>query len=135
MTSSMSDEKAVRAALDRAVEIMITGDIDAVGEIWADDVIVMLPGHPAIVGKEDVVGWYEDFLDTYALEYHEFLVEELEVLGDSAFDRVENTGRMIPRDCDSCCEPIAFDNKAIHLWSRQPDGSWRISRAIFNRND
>ncbi len=128
----MSDEATIREAFDRIIEIMEAGDVEAVAEIWADDAVILPPGQPAKVGKETIANWYRDVLGSQFIEYEGHSVEDVVVTGDVAFSRAEVRGRVVSKCCG---EPREFNNKAIHIWIRQADGSWLVARAMYNANN
>jgi uncharacterized protein (TIGR02246 family) len=128
----VSDEATIRETFDRIIEIMEDGDTEAVAEIWTSDAVVLPPGQPAMAGKETIANWYREVLGSQSIEYEGHTVEEIVVTGDVAFSRAEVRGRMVSKCCGESRE---FNNKAIHIWNRQADGSWLLARAMYNGNN
>ncbi|MCB0167201.1 MAG: SgcJ/EcaC family oxidoreductase, partial [Anaerolineae bacterium] len=57
--------------------------------------------------------------------------EEVNVSGDQAVARGTYAATITPKDGS---EPITIDGKYMTLLKRQPDGTWKIYRDIFNSN-
>ena len=58
-------------------------------------------------------------------------MDEVEIWGDWAYARTTITGTATPYGDGN---PIQIDMKALQILRRQPDGSWKVSRYINNRN-
>ena len=57
--------------------------------------------------------------------------EEVQVSGDLAVARGTYAATVTPKDGG---EAISIDGKYMTLLKRQPDGSWKIYRDIYNSN-
>ena len=55
--------------------------------------------------------------------------EEVEVAGDWAFSRGTYTLTTTPKESG---QPVFIDGRYITIFTRQPDGSWKRHREIFN---
>ncbi len=93
----------------------------------ADDVIFMLEGAPAVVGKPSLMKvrwWFEQNDVDEAVTDEEVMVE-----GGLAFLRGTGTGQATPRGGG---EPSPIRSKYIWILKRQFDGSWKLWRLISN---
>jgi len=106
------------------------GDIDQFMSLWTEDGILMPPNGPAVIGKDQIrvrtIGRFDQF--TFDLNGTE---AEVEVAGGWAFTRGNYTITVTPKEGG---QPAFIDGKYISILERQPDGSWKMHRGIFNSN-
>ena len=102
--------------------------IEAMAAILADDNISMAPNRPVMRGKDSARQFWREGL---AIASSRFAVvpEELEIAGDVAVDQFHWTVDSTPRTGGNA---IHDEGKCIWIWRRQPDGSWKVARAIWN---
>ncbi len=62
----------------------------------------------------------------------EYTGSDVTVAGDWAIERYVGTVMMTPK---AGGETITETIKGIHIYRRQPDGSWRIAQDIWNSNE
>jgi ketosteroid isomerase-like protein len=119
-------EQAV-AAFYRAVD---SGDKDAHAEMFTSGAL-MMPNNGAIIrGKEDIgavvrggAGW--------VFRIRNLVRAELDLSGDIAYtvNEYEYTWHAEGE------EPTWNPTKNIHIWRRQPDGSWKLHVDIWNSSE
>lgn len=102
-----------------------TGDITAIAEYLAEDVVLMPPGAPPIVGKEAVVEGLADERD-YDIDQAS---EEVFVSGNLAVDRITITGSRDPTAGD---DADGVSLKGVDVYRRDADGTWKCLIAIWN---
>ena len=107
-----------------------SGDIDAWVALWAEDGIQMPPNSPPVVGKERIRERNKAVLDQFSFDMS-ITNEEVEVAGDWAYSRGTYMATLTPKQGG---EPVLIDGKYMTILLRQPDGSWKIRRDIFNSN-
>jgi uncharacterized protein (TIGR02246 family) len=99
--------------------------------LWTEDGIQLPPGSPPIVGKEQIRERNKSALvDLFTMD-GSITNEEVQVSGDLAVARGTYATTLTPKDGS---EEIFIDGKYMTLLKRQPDGSWKIHRDIFNSN-
>ncbi len=105
-------------------------DVDRFMSLWTEDGILMPPNGPPVIGKDQIrvrsIGLFDQFsfdLDGSAAE--------VEVAGGWAFTRGTYTITVTPKEGG---QPVFIDGKYINILERQPDGSWKMHRSIFNSN-
>jgi uncharacterized protein (TIGR02246 family) len=129
------DREAVSAAVDTIWQeyaaTLNAGDIDAWVELWTDDGVQMPPGEPPVVGKERIRARNQAVSDRFVFDMRSIDNQELRVAGDWAYARGTYAASLTPRQGG---EPIDIDGKYMSILRRQPDGSWKIHRDIFNSN-
>ncbi len=125
-----ADVAAINRVHDEYTNALNAGDAAAYVALLTEDAVVMPPNQPAAIGQEASRARIQRLFDQNTLEIARS-VEEVVVAGDWAFSRHTGTGTQIPK---AGGEPREFHNKGMAIFQRQPDGSWKITRYIFNSN-
>jgi len=122
--------QALVAAWGTAIE---AGDVAGVVAVYTDDVVQMPPDAPANKGKQAVEVVYRGILEamsvgvTWPVEG----TEEIIVADGWAIYLSEYIESFTPK---AGGETIEEHGKIIEICQKQPDGSWRFAREIWNRN-
>jgi len=122
-------EAAIRAADARWLAAAQAHDLEQTVSYWSDDVYMMPPGGPPLVGKEAlrryVAGAFAipDFSITWVTD-HVWVAKS----GDLAYATGTDTIRLTSPDG----KPIVEHNKAVAVWRKEPDGSWKCAVDIWN---
>jgi ketosteroid isomerase-like protein len=90
----------------------------------------MPPGEPAVVGKERIRARNGVGLDRFKFDMG-ITNEEVRVAGNWAFIRGTYKATLKPKQGGA---PVLIDGKYMSILAKQPDGSWKIHRDIFNSN-
>jgi uncharacterized protein (TIGR02246 family) len=106
------------------------GDIDRWISLWTEDGVQMPPNEPPIIGKDQILIANKAAFDQFTYEM-EITNEETRVAGDLAFSRGIYTATLSPKNGN---QPALVDGKFMTILERQPNGSWKIHRDIFNSN-
>ena len=105
-------------------------DVDRFMSLWTEDGILMPPNGPPVIGKDQIrvrtIGRFDQV--TFDLNGTE---AEVEVAGGWAFTRGNYTITVTPKEGG---QPVFIDGKFMNILERQPDGSWKMHRGIFNSN-
>ncbi|MDX1640751.1 MAG: DUF4440 domain-containing protein [Balneolaceae bacterium] len=116
---------------EKELEAVRAGNVDSLMAIRTDDFVAMLPGMPAVEGKEAVretlvamFGQMEEF-------EHNTRSEEIVVSGDLAIQRGTYTDKVTLK---SSGETMTYEGKFLWILERQDDGSWKYAVHISNRN-
>jgi len=123
-----ADIAVIHAFFDRYGRTWTDGLGEEYMSLLSDDIIAMVPGAPAIVGKKAVGAGMGPVFEHNKLDFV-VTVEEVRVSGDWAFVRTAIIFRGTPKDGGEAFEGIG---KAVYLLERQPNDSWRIARDIYN---
>jgi uncharacterized protein (TIGR02246 family) len=123
------------AAIDRLrsdyVAARNAGDVDRLRDLWAVDGVLLPIDEPAVIGREAIAGHIADFLDqtpgTIAIE-----PDETRVAGDWAFERGRET---ITLETEASGEHVHLQIKYLAILVRQPDGSWKVGRYMYNLDE
>jgi uncharacterized protein (TIGR02246 family) len=125
-------ESKIKEVLNQYAVACNTGDFDLWISLWADDGTRMPSNAPATVGKEQLREAVKPDFQAMNLDMT-IHIEDAKVYGDLGLTRCTYTLRMTPKAGGE--EIIAApDGKALTLYERQSDGSWKIVYDCFNSN-
>ena len=117
----------VRSLYDAAVA---AGDIGAILDLCADDVLLMPPGEPSVRGKEAMRAW----LVKGRLPRPGNASLSVRVMGDAAVYRADPgaSGPMAAMGLAPKPRGPEEQMRAEYLLAKQPDGSWKYQSVIWN---
>jgi len=110
-----------------------TGDFDLWISLWADDGVQMPPGTPARIGKEQIREGMKPLFDQMNLDITIHSIDDVKVYGDFGLSRGTYTLKMTPKAGGETINAMP-DGKALTLFERQSDGSWKVIYDCFNSN-
>jgi ketosteroid isomerase-like protein len=125
-----ADVEAIKGIIDEITRTWNEGDYEGFIAIIDEEAVFLPPNAPTVSDMETISSIYKNHFDSFDLDLT-IITEEIHVFGDLAFSRESWKGSLNPKDSS---EPIVFDNKVITIYKKQPDGSWKIWRAMFNSN-
>ena len=127
------DITAIKDMLNQYAIGCNTGNFEHWLSLWADDGVQLPPGAPARVGKEQIREGMGPAFEGMNLDITIHSLEETKVYGDLGLTRCTYTLKATPKagGAEIVVEP---DGKALTLYERQPDGSWKIAYDCFNSN-
>lgn len=126
--TSGEDLEAINQIRETEMRAFSSGDREALDEIFADDALVMPPGQPTVEGVEARNAWLDDLYSQVSVE-GSYTGSDVTLAGDYAFERMRFNLRTTPVGGG---EPIEETGRGLHIYERQPDGSWRIVLDIWN---
>ncbi len=125
--ASAADLAAIGRVHEQYVAAHNDSDADRLVALFTDDAVLMPMDEPSLMGKEAIREHYEEFFDQSPSNI-ELSPVETRVAGDWAFERIQ-VKVTLP---DGASDDRHADVKYLWILQRQPDGSWKISRAIYN---
>lgn len=125
-----ADRQAVMAAYDGILAAAESGDPQGYVGWLTDDAVMMYSGQPAVVGREAIRSFIDDFFANNTFQFDPWQSEEIQVDGSLAFHRYSGVATIAPKNGG---EAIELDRKYIDIL-RKEGGSWKISHHIFNTN-
>ncbi|MCL4833011.1 MAG: SgcJ/EcaC family oxidoreductase [Caldilineaceae bacterium] len=107
------------------------GDADRWGALWVDDGVKYPPDGPMLEGKEAIVDNMSEWMAMATANDVAITNHTVEVAGDFAFAK-----GLFRADAQLKANgmPVVMDGKYMSIFQRQPDGSWKLYRDIFNSN-
>jgi uncharacterized protein (TIGR02246 family) len=103
-------------------QIIATKDIDKIVSYWTDDAFLMQEGRPPLKGKQAIRQMVEESfkIPGFSISWQPQSVEVSDN-GDMAY-MIENAQVSFT---DSTGKAITINNKAVTVWRKQADGSWK----------
>ena len=124
----MFDREAISRARQDFVDAFNSEDDEALAAILTDDHVKMPPNQPPLRGRAASRSFWRK---GWAQAASRFTATpgQLKITSDVAIDEFYWTMESLPRDGGS---PVRDEGRSVWLWRRQPDGSWKLARAIWN---
>lgn len=119
------DVHAIAEALRAAVN---SGDVAAILACWASDGVLQPPHHPAVHGHAAIAEYFGNIFATRRLTFT-FTGSAVTVLGEVALERLSYTAVAASLAGGGRTEDVG---KGLHVYGRQPDGSWKLTQDIWN---
>ena len=126
-----ADKEAIFAWYNQKTEVTNDGDYDGLKILFDENIIFMPPNGPLFKGWDVYRQWAQPYFDEFDIE-EKITYEETEVSGDWAFIRTSYTMKSTPK---AGGEAILGNGKAIWLFKRQSDGTWKGTHCIWNSNE
>jgi uncharacterized protein (TIGR02246 family) len=98
------------------------GDVEKIVDYWTDDAVLMSAGQPVLNGKQAIRKMVEDSykMPGFSISWQPQSVVVSES-GDMAY-LIENSQISFT---DSTGKPLTMNNKAVSIWRKQANGSWK----------
>lgn len=126
-----ADLQAIDRVREQHVGALNGGNADAWVSEFTDDGVQMPPNAPANVGKAAIANWSRGFLSYFRVQFA-LDADEVRILDDWAFERGDYSIDLTP----SAGGPSLTDaGKYITLYRREPTGTWRMARDIWNSSN
>jgi uncharacterized protein (TIGR02246 family) len=127
-TNIETEIQAIQLIHKKAAVAVKNADVAAYIDLFTEDGVYLWPNVPAIVGRDELKAWFEKRFREYSAEI-EKSIEEIEILGDWAFERGGETSKIRNRSTNKV---QVVKGKFINIFKKQSDGSWKIARRIRN---
>jgi ketosteroid isomerase-like protein len=119
---------AISQVREREIASVMAGDVDELPSGFTSDVVFMPPNAPLITGHDAVKEWAAAMNEQFEISGG-YTDSEVTVAGDWAVERYRGAFTFTPRAGGDAAEETI---KGIHIYQRQPDGSWLIAQDIWN---
>jgi uncharacterized protein (TIGR02246 family) len=123
-----TDRAAIQRTTAKLLAAVNASDHRRLLEVWADDGVLMPPNHPAVHGRPALDSYFEKRFSATTFGFA-FTASEIRLTGGIAFERLAYTARAWPAGGG---EPTEDVGKGLHVYHRQPDGSWKLVLDIWN---
>lgn len=128
-----ADITAIKEMLDKYAVGCNTGDFDFWLSLWADEGIQMPPDTPARIGKEQIREAMKPVFDQMNYDIAITSIDDAKVFGDLGVTYCNYTLAATPKAGGETIN-VMPNGKALTLYERQSDGSWKIVYDCFNSN-
>jgi uncharacterized protein (TIGR02246 family) len=123
-TIEEADERAIRALIDTWLRATREGDVETVLDLMTPDVVFLVPGQPAMQGREAFEQGLRGVLASHAIESHS-QIEEICVAGDFAWCRTHLSVTVTSKHAGT---PVKRTGNTLSILRREEDGKWRLAR-------
>ena len=127
-TLSAVETDAIRAMIEAWTSALVARDWPAWQSHWAEDAVLMPPGHARIVGHAALVAFVTNDLGPVT----GFTFSDWTFDGQGDLAVVTNTIQVDV--AGSAPDQPAPSNDQMLLVRKHPDGNWRIHKVIFNES-
>lgn len=127
--TALAGAEAIPRIKDQWAELVAARDADAIGQLYAEDAVLMAPNETAVVGREAITERWMRQLTLPDLAFT-LMTEQLVVSAsnDLAYDRgTYDFAATLPSG------PITDTGKYVIVWQKV-DGDWKVISDIFNSN-
>lgn len=132
MDVSAKDMEAITQLHQRDMQASKTWDVETLVSLWTDDIVALPEGGKPIIGKEanraSLLKLREQSQGLEITDY-KLTFNEVKILGDWAFEWGKFEGVVKPA---AGGEPESSSGKVMRILRRQPDGSWKVARTMYN---
>jgi uncharacterized protein (TIGR02246 family) len=131
-----ADLEALRDIHDRLEAAENDGNAGYIGDLMAEDAVIMVPNFDAQQGKAECARFIGELLPGLLAHFDRRIIyvsDEMQVIGDGvAFDRGRFRFTAVPRSGGDATEATG---KYFWLYSSAPGGSWKLSRLIHSLDE
>jgi erythromycin esterase len=121
--------EAINEVRERESAAFLGGDADSYVALFTDDCVVRAPSGSRIRGRPALRSWLQGVHDQSAFAGGETESLETIVVAGWALDLYEARRTLAPR---AGGEAVDEHYRGLHIYRRQPDGTWRIAQEIWN---
>ena len=119
-----SDEQAIRALIEHWLRATRDGDVEAVLQLMAPDVVFLVAGQPPMQGRETFAGGLRKVLTDNVIE-SDSQIDEIAVSGDMAYCRTRLSVTMTSKHGNL---PIQRTGHTLSILRKGVDGRWQLTR-------
>lgn len=109
---------------------MMKGDAAELASHFTGNGILLPENSSALRGREAIEGWFLSWLPSTKVREFEVFIEEVTLVGETAYEVGRH--RMVLQSGNR--PPVTINGKFLMVYERGSDGTWRISRDMFNSN-
>ena len=108
------------------------GDVEKIVSYWADDAVVLSAGEPVLNGKQAIRKMVEE---SYKMPGFRISWQPQSVVVSESGDMAYLMEDAQISYTDSTGKPITINNKAVSIWRKQTNGSWKNAVDISTPKD
>jgi uncharacterized protein (TIGR02246 family) len=122
------DRAAIMRTTAELLAAVNTSDADRCLAVWAADGMLMPPHHPAVQGHEAIGEYFRTLFSRGKFRFT-FTSSHIHLAGDTALECITYTV-IVWRGSEA--SPMKDVGKGLHVYARQPNGSWKLTQDIWN---
>ncbi|MFA6165498.1 MAG: nuclear transport factor 2 family protein [Gemmatimonadaceae bacterium] len=123
-----ADEHEVHAVAESLRNAVNRGDVAAILACWSPRGVLQPPHHPAVCGHQAIAEYFRNILATRRLTFT-FTESVVIVLDEVALETLSYTAVATTLAGTGRTDDVG---KGLHVYGRQPDGSWKLTQDIWN---
>jgi uncharacterized protein (TIGR02246 family) len=117
---------AIEAVRESWLDALRTGDVERLGTLVTDDVVVVHGTGRCVSGREELMADFRNAFGAFSIEQSVSPVE-LVVRGSWALEIADANTELAPR---SGGVPMLVQSTTVTGLKRQPNGSWKVGRVL-----
>jgi uncharacterized protein (TIGR02246 family) len=121
-----TDRNAITSGVASLDQALLARDWSTAASMYTDDGMALAPNTPGAAGRAAVEKLFSGFPKVRSFKQR---VVEIDGHGNLAYARATYETELIPPGSKA---PVKDAGKVLAIWRKQPDGSWRVARAIWN---
>jgi ketosteroid isomerase-like protein len=125
---SESPQQAIARIRDTVQSAENAGKVDPMRTSFADDLVIMAPGFPAVVGAKAAADFMAGFFAQFDVEIS-YASAEIVVMGDWAFDRGSFRQTLRPKNGGPA---VSEQGNYLWLYGRETGDVWKHIRVTWN---
>jgi ketosteroid isomerase-like protein len=125
------DKEAIQKLHDEDIQASLALDVPKLESLWTDDIVMLAPGEPPVVGREANAKRLEtsaNAMKNVEIMAYDEQWQEVRIQGDWGYEWGAISGRTRPFSG----KEASYKFNVMRILNRQPDGSWKIARSIYN---
>jgi uncharacterized protein (TIGR02246 family) len=126
------DSVAIERLHQQDIAAAKAGDSATLATLWTDDAVALPPGEQPVIGIDAIREWLKKGQESgrrFEITEYRIDFQETRVLGDEAIEWGRTRVSMRPKGGQA---GMTISGSILRVLRRQPDGSWKVARAIWN---
>lgn len=125
-----TDVESINRVREQEIRAFSSASTDSLLAVVAADAILMPPNEPAVTGHDAIRSWADGIYRQFNVSGR-YTQSDVVIAGDWAIERYTGSLSLTPKAGGA---GVSEDMKGIHIYRRQPDGSWLIVHDVWNTN-
>ena len=121
-----ADRAEIRSKVADFDKAMLAADVPAIVSVYTEDAVIYPPNVPEVRGRAAIQKFFEG---SPKMSVFKQTVTEVGGSGDLAYPLGTYETTVTPPGAKA---PMQDRGKVLSVWQRQPDGSWRAARVMWN---
>jgi len=126
------DSVAIERLHHQDITAARAGDIATLATLWTNDAVALPPGELPVIGIDAIREWLKKGQEgggRFEITEYRIDFQETRVLGDETIEWGRTRVSMRPKGGQGT---MTISGSILRVLRRQPDGAWKIARAIWN---